>query len=96
MLVSLLFVMICKETRKFDYTTDGDCWNNSAYLVCSSNDEDPAEDKALSQNVSHEAVPKGPEAVRPHTDTEETQKTHPPLTGSIKTPLQSGQTKQRP
>lgn len=64
------------------------------YLLSSSNDEDSTEDEALSQNVSHEAVLKGPQAVQPHADTQECQETHLPLTGPIKTPLQGMQTNQ--
>ncbi|TNN84824.1 hypothetical protein EYF80_004869 [Liparis tanakae] len=64
------------------------------YLLSSANDEDPTEDKALSQNVSHEAPLKGPQAVQPHPDAQEREKTHLALTGAIKTPLQTKTDKQ--
>lgn len=64
------------------------------YLLSSSNDEDSTKGEALPQNVSHEAVPKSPQAVHPHAKTQERQETHLPLTGPIKTPLQSTQTHQ--
>lgn len=56
-------------------------------LLSLSNDEDPTEDKTLSQNVSHEATLKGPQAVHPHPNTQERQETHLPLTRPIKTLL---------
>lgn len=61
-------------------------------LLSSSNDEDSTEDEALPQNVSNEAVLKGPQAVQPHADAQERQETHLPLTGPIEMPLQGTQT----
>lgn len=58
------------------------------YLLSSSNHKDSTKNKSLSQNISHEALLKGPQAVHPHPRTEECQQTHLPLTGSIKALLQ--------
>lgn len=66
------------------------------YLLSSSNDEDPTKDKALSQNISHEAPLKGPQAVHPNANTQERHETQLPLTGPIKTPLQCKHTNQNP
>lgn len=67
-------------------------WRYVRHLLSSPNDEDPTEDKALSQNVSHEAILEGPQAIHPHPDTQEREETHLPLTGPIKAPLQCKQT----
>lgn len=59
------------------------------YLLFTPDDKDASEDEAFTQNVTHEAAPEGPEAVQPHSDPQEAQKTHLALTGPIKTPLRA-------
>lgn len=65
------------------------------YLLFTPDDKDTPEDKAFTENVTLEAAPEGPEAVHPHSDPQEAQKTHLALTGPIKTPL-SRETDQTP
>lgn len=60
---------------------------HSFYLLFTPDDKDAPEDEAFTENVAHEAAPEGPEAVHPHSDPQEAQKTHLALTGPIKTPL---------
>lgn len=59
------------------------------YLLFTADDKDAPEDKAFAENVAHEAAPEGPEAVHPHADPQEAQKTHLAFTGPIKTPLRA-------
>lgn len=65
---------------------------HSFYLPFTPNDKDTSEDEAFAKDVAHEAVSEGPQAAHPHSNSQEAQKTHLPLTGPIKTPLWGTQT----
>lgn len=44
---------------------------HSFYLPFTPNDKDTSEDEAFAKNVAHEAVSKGPQAVHPHSNSQE-------------------------